>query len=51
LKSLNTEAETADAEAVALDEQERPQKKSAQLKKQDADLEIVRQKNMKSFQP
>ena len=50
-KSLNAKAEAADAEAIALDEQERPQKKAAELKKQDADLEIVRQKNMKSFQP
>jgi hypothetical protein len=50
-KSLNAKAETSDAEAMALDEQERPQKKAAELKKQDADLEIVRQKNMKSFQP
>ena len=50
-KSLNVKAEAADTEAIALDDQERPQKKAAELKKQDADLEIVRQKNMKSFQP
>lgn len=50
-KSLNTQAENADTEAVALDEQERPQKKAAELKKQDADLETARQKNIKSFQP
>ena len=50
-KSLNAEAETADAEAVVLEEQELPQKKAAELKKQDADLEIARQKNIKSFQP
>jgi len=50
-KSLNAQAEAADAEATALEEQERPQKRAAELKKQDADLEIVRLKNMKSFQP
>lgn len=49
--SRNAQAETADAEAIALDTQERPQKEAAQLKQQDADLETARQKNKKSFQP
>ncbi len=50
-KARNAQAETADAEAIALDEQERPQREAAQLKKDDADLEITRQKNKKAFQP
>jgi hypothetical protein len=49
--SRNAQAETADAEAIALDTQERPQKEAAQLKQQDADQETARQKNIKSFQP
>jgi hypothetical protein len=47
----SAQAETADAQAVALDAQERPQMEAAQLKQQDADLETARQKNKKSFQP
>jgi hypothetical protein len=49
--SRNAQAQTADAEAIALDTQERPQKEAAQLKQQNADLETARQKNIKSFQP
>ncbi len=49
--SRNAQAEAADAEAIALDTHERPQKEAAQLKQQDADQETARQKNIKSFQP
>jgi hypothetical protein len=50
-KARNAEADTANAQAVTLDEQERPQREAAQLKKDDADQELARQKNIKSFQP
>jgi hypothetical protein len=50
-KGVNAEADHASAEAVKLEEQERPQKE-ANLRKKDADdLEITREKNQKSFRP
>jgi hypothetical protein len=50
-KRLNAEAETATAQAVKLDEQERPQKDAERQKKETTDLELTRQKNQKTFRP
>jgi hypothetical protein len=50
-KKVNAEAELALAEAVKLDKQEGPQREAERLKKEAADLEVVRQKNQKSFRP
>jgi hypothetical protein len=44
-------AEVAMADAVKLEEQQRPQKEADQRQKQADDLEIARQRNKKSFQP
>lgn len=50
-RGLSAQAEAASAEAVALEAQERPQKEAEQLEKEGNDLELARQKNLKSFQP
>jgi len=50
-KRVNAEAELAIAEAVKLEEQERPGKEADQRKKVADDLEAVRQKNQKTFHP
>jgi hypothetical protein len=50
-KRVNAEAEVALAEAVKLEKQEGPQREAALQKKQTDDLEVARQKNMKSFRP
>jgi len=50
-RARNAQAEAASAEAVTLEAQQRPQKEADQLKKDGDDLEIERQKNIKSFQP
>ena len=50
-KRGNAEAERASAEAVKLEEQERPEKEADQRKKEAGDLEAVRQKNQKTFRP
>jgi len=50
-KRVNAEAELAIAEALKLEEQERPEKEADQRKKEAADLEAVRQKNQKTFHP
>lgn len=50
-KRVNAEAELAIAEAVKLEEQERPEKEADQRKKEADDLEAVRQKNQKTFHP
>ena len=51
IRCLNRRAETAIAEAVRLDEQERPEKEAEQRKKEADALEMPRQRNMKIFQP
>jgi hypothetical protein len=50
-KYANKQAEAAIVEAAKLEDQERPRKEADQRKKEAADLELVRQKNKKSFQP
>jgi|SRR5271169_5044836 len=50
-RARNAQAETASAEAVTLEAQQRPQKEADQQKKQGDELELERQKNIKSFQP
>jgi hypothetical protein len=50
-KGVNAEADHASAEAVKLEEQERPQKEANQRKKEADDLEVTREKNQKSFHP
>jgi len=50
-KRVNAEAELAIAEAVKLDKQEGPKREAERLKKQTDDLEVMRQKNQKSFRP
>lgn len=50
-KGVNAEADHASAEAVKLEEQERPQKEANQRKKDVDDLEVTREKNQKSFRP
>jgi hypothetical protein len=50
-KGVNAEADHASAEAVKLEEQERPQKEANQRKKDADDLEVTREKNQKSFRP
>jgi len=50
-KRVNAEAELAIAEAMKLEEQERPEKEADQRKKEADDLEAVRQKNQKTFRP
>jgi hypothetical protein len=50
-KLTNAQAELAIAEAVTLDEQERPKREVERQKKQMDDLEVARQKNQKRFRP
>jgi hypothetical protein len=50
-KRINAEAELATAQAVTLEEQERPQREAERQKKETEDLEVTRQKNQKSFRP
>ena len=50
-KAINTEADLASAEAVKLEEEERPEKEANQRKKEADDLEVTREKNQKSFRP
>lgn len=50
-KRVSAEAELAIAEALKLEEQERPEKEANQLKKDADDLEALRQKNQKTFRP
>ena len=50
-KRVNAEAELGIAEAVKLEEQERPEKEANQKKKEAGDLEAARQKNQKTFHP
>lgn len=50
-KLVNSEADLAIAEAVKLEEQERPEKEANLRKKEADDLETMRQKNQKTFHP
>jgi hypothetical protein len=50
-KQVNAEAELATAEAVKLEEQERPEKEAGVRKKEADDLEVTREKNQQSFRP
>ncbi len=50
-KRVNAEAGLAIAEALKLEEQERPEMEANQLKKDADDLEAARQKNQKTFHP
>ena len=50
-KRVNAEAELGIAEAVKLEEQERPEKEANQKKAEADDLEATRQKNQKTFHP
>jgi hypothetical protein len=50
-KKVNAEAELALAEAVKLDKQEGPQREAERQKKETDALEVMRQKNQKSFRP
>lgn len=50
-KRLDAEAEAAIAESVKLDEEQAPQKEIERQKKVADDLDIARQKNMKTFRP
>jgi hypothetical protein len=50
-KRANTQADLAIAEAVKLDEQERPKREAEHQKKLMDNLEVARQKNQKSFRP
>jgi hypothetical protein len=50
-RRVNTEAEIGIAEAVKLEEQERPEREADQKKKEADDLEAVRLKNQKTFRP
>jgi hypothetical protein len=50
-KRANAQAEFAITEALKLDEQEGPKRDGERQKKQMDDLEVMRQKNQKSFRP
>jgi hypothetical protein len=50
-KGINAKADLSNAQAVKLEEQERPQKEANQRKKEADDVEETREKNQKSFRP
>lgn len=50
-KRVNAEVELAAADAVKLEEQERPGREADQKKKEADDLEATREKNQKTFRP
>jgi hypothetical protein len=50
-KRMNADAESAIAESVRLEEQERPTREAQRVQKATDDLEATRQKNRKVFQP
>lgn len=50
-KQLDTQAGISIAESVKLEEQEAPQKEAARVKKDADDLELNRQKNMRTLRP
>ena len=50
-KKINTDVELATAEALKLEEQERPSKEAVEKQKAADVLEVTREKNQKSFRP
>jgi hypothetical protein len=50
-KRVNADADLASTQAVKLEEEERPEKEANQRKKEADDLEVMREKNQKSFHP
>jgi hypothetical protein len=50
-KQLDAQASTSIAESVKLEEQEAPQREAARVKKDADDLELDRQKNIKTLRP
>ena len=50
-KELDAQAGTSIAESVKLEQEEAPEKAAARVKKDAADLELERQKNMKTLRP
>ena len=50
-KQMNAQAELAIADAVTLEQHEKPQRDADLKKKQADDLEAERQKNQKAFRP
>jgi hypothetical protein len=50
-KEVNAAAELATAQAVKLEEQERPEKEAGERKKEAESLEVTREKNQQSFRP
>ncbi len=50
-KQLDAQAGVSIAESVKLEQEEAPQKEAARVKKDAADLELERQKNMKTLRP
>lgn len=50
-QQVNADVELATAESVKLEEQERPEKEASAKKKEADDLELMREKNQKSFHP
>jgi hypothetical protein len=50
-KRVNADAELATAQAIELDEQERPKREAERQKKDADDLEVARQKNQRNFRP
>jgi hypothetical protein len=50
-KKINTEVQLATAEALKLEEQERPAKEAGEKQKAADVLEVTREKNQKSFRP
>ena len=50
-KQLDAQAAVSIAESVKLEQEEAPQKEAARVKKDAADLELERQKNMKTLRP
>jgi hypothetical protein len=50
-KGVKTEAEAALADAVKLEQEEKPQREAARQKKETDARELTRQKNQKSFRP
>jgi hypothetical protein len=50
-KQLDAQADVSIAESVKLEQEEAPQKEAARVQKDAADLELERQKNIKTLRP
>ena len=50
-KQLDAQAGVSIAESVKLEQEEAPQKEAARVQKDAADLELERQKNIKTLRP